>query len=72
MSKYLAGATLSSIGELFKNAEEVMAWLASCASTVARTNRPVEWRSPLGFPICQPYSEMKQALVSNVAGWGRD
>lgn len=63
----MAGVTLSSIGELFKNAEEVMEWLATCARSVAHANLAVEWRSPLGFPICQPYSEMKPQMVSRAA-----
>jgi len=65
VSSYLSKATLSSIGELFRNAEAVMRWLASCASAVASTGKPVEWRSPLGFPISQPYYETKLAPVDS-------
>jgi len=63
VSTYLSKVTLSSIGELFRNAEAVMSWLAACATSVASTGRPVEWRSPLGFPISQPYFEVKVSQV---------
>ncbi|KAF5839496.1 hypothetical protein DUNSADRAFT_670 [Dunaliella salina] len=65
VSRYLSQVTLSSIGELFRNAEAVMRWLASCAGAVASTDKPVEWRSPLGFPISQPYYDTKLAQVDS-------
>lgn len=40
-----------------------MGWLAECAKRIAHANKSVQWRSPLGFPICQPYSEFKHVTV---------
>jgi DNA-directed RNA polymerase len=32
-----------------------MKWLNECAHLIASLNKPVQWISPLGLPIVQPY-----------------
>lgn len=58
MSKYLADQTLDAIGEMFGSARAIMGWLADCAKVVASSNAPVQWASPLGLPITQPYHKL--------------
>ncbi len=67
MSTYLAGQTLRGLKEIFPSANKVMHWLADCA--VARTGNPVQWRSPIGFPILQPYYLDTPTSVSAAAVW---
>lgn len=64
MANYLTGVTKDSIGEVFKNAYEVMLWLSRCAQAVTKHDHYVQWTSPIGFPIMQPYSEKQLKKVS--------
>lgn len=66
VSRYLTCETLACIDKVFANAKKVMAWLAKCASAVAQTGRPVQWQSPIGFPILQAYYEDTRHSVSKL------
>ena len=55
ISAYAARVTLRGLHEMFKNAKDVMHWLASCAEKIASTGRIVSWTTPLGLPVGQPY-----------------
>jgi DNA-directed RNA polymerase len=46
---------LSSIGDLFTNAKDIMAWLTKISRIVAEQNVPMSWITPLGLPVVQPY-----------------
>ncbi|KAG5674913.1 hypothetical protein PVAND_004858 [Polypedilum vanderplanki] len=59
-SSYLASKTFDSIREMFTSAREIQDWFVDCArliSTVCCDN--VEWVTPLGLPVVQPYSRIK-------------
>ncbi|CAK9801498.1 DNA-directed RNA polymerase, mitochondrial [Anthophora quadrimaculata] len=59
-SIYLAESTFRSLRTMFKSAREIQDWLTACAriiSSVCHAN--VEWTTPLGFPIVQPYIKQK-------------
>lgn len=65
-STYLADATFGSLSETFSSAREIQDWLTSCASTISKQNeKHVEWISPLGLPIIQPYTRGQTQLSSN-------
>lgn len=56
-SSYLTRKTFESIGSLFMKSMSIQAWLNRCAFIIAsRYGRPVEWVTPLGLPIVQPYT----------------
>ena len=58
-SVYLAGKTFQSIQEMFTSAKEIQDWLTESAkliSTVAGEN--VEWITPIGLPVVQPYNKI--------------
>lgn len=40
---------------MFDSAKDIMQWLSLCARVVAKANKPVEWTTPLGLPVVQPY-----------------
>ena len=46
---------MDSLGVLFNSAKGIMAWLAQCAQIIAKDNKPVQWNTPLGLPVVQPY-----------------
>ena len=47
--------TLDSMGVLFNSARNIMSWLSECAQIVAKDGNPVQWTTPLGLPVLQPY-----------------
>ncbi|CRL00537.1 CLUMA_CG013798, isoform A [Clunio marinus] len=56
-ANYLTIKTFDSLGEIFTSTKEIQDWLTDCArliSTVCGQN--VEWVTPLGLPVVQPYS----------------
>ena len=46
----MAKITIKSIGDLFKDANNIKDWFALCARRVAHTGDPVKWITPLGLP----------------------
>lgn len=64
-SSYLASKTFDSIREMFTSTREIQDWFVDCArqiSTVCSDN--VEWVTPLGLPIVQPYSRNKAKFTN--------
>jgi len=54
-ASYVASITMDALTELFTGARNIMTWLASCARVVAAKGQPVNWVTPLGLPVSQPY-----------------
>lgn len=65
-SSYLAKQTLSSVGDIFIGANKTMGWLSQVAQKVAATGRPVQWVTPLGLPVTQPYYSESTRTVRTV------
>ena len=40
-----------------------MAWLAECARVVCSQGRAVEWTTPLGLPVVQPYRAKSRKMI---------
>ncbi|KAL6766761.1 hypothetical protein ACKKBG_A37250 [Auxenochlorella protothecoides x Auxenochlorella symbiontica] len=55
VSCYSAKVTLECLMEMFSCAKDIMNWLAECAKLVAGTGATVQWTTPLGLPVVQPY-----------------
>ena len=41
--------------DMFTGAKHIMQWLADCAAAIAKENSSVQWTTPLGLPVIQPY-----------------
>ena len=55
-SKYLAQLTFESLNEMFYASQEIQAWFIECSNSICGLfNKPVEWTTPLGLPVIQPY-----------------
>jgi DNA-directed RNA polymerase len=70
-STYVTRLTFDALSTMFTGARETMNWLAVCARNVARTGQSVEWVTPLGLRIVQPYRRagsgtMVRTLVQTV------
>lgn len=66
-SNYLTKKTFDSLSEMFTSAREIQNWLTASARYISSKNRAqhVEWTSPLGLPVIQPYTR-EQKPLSNV------
>ncbi|KAA8499719.1 DNA-directed RNA polymerase 3, chloroplastic [Porphyridium purpureum] len=63
---YLAKHTLSGIGNIFRNATHIMEWLQSISHEITRTGNFVQWTTPLGLPVIQPYAKRAGGSAGNV------
>ncbi|PWA46787.1 DNA-directed RNA polymerase, phage-type [Artemisia annua] len=62
-SCYAAKTTLTALGEMFEAARSIMTWLGDCAKVIAMKNNPVQWTTPLGLPVVQPYRKLGRHLI---------
>ncbi|KAL5582055.1 hypothetical protein UlMin_014497 [Ulmus minor] len=60
---YAAKVTLTALGEMFEAARDIMSWLGDCAKIIASENQPVQWTTPLGLPVVQPYRKLGRHFV---------
>ncbi|XP_050380024.1 DNA-directed RNA polymerase 2, chloroplastic/mitochondrial [Argentina anserina] len=60
---YAAKVTLTALGEMFEAARSIMSWLGDCAKIIASENETVQWTTPLGLPVVQPYRKKGRHLV---------
>ncbi|PON58052.1 DNA-directed RNA polymerase, phage-type [Parasponia andersonii] len=60
---YAAKTTLTALGEMFEAARGIMSWLGDCAKIIASENEPVQWTTPLGLPVVQPYRKFGRQLI---------
>ncbi|KAM7309767.1 DNA-directed RNA polymerase, mitochondrial isoform X2 [Ixodes scapularis] len=55
-SHYLVQRTFLSLQEMFTATREIQEWLTSSAKLISQVcGQPVEWVTPLGLPVVQPY-----------------
>jgi len=68
-SAYLSQKTMSSIGEVCYGAAEIMKWLKQTASKIVKKSKSVvEWTTPLGMPVVQPYRRWATVQVRTCLG----
>ncbi len=59
-AKYLAEKTLESLNDLFKGSQAIQAWLTQGSKVLSKQMMQcVEWRTPLGLKVLQPYLKHK-------------
>lgn len=62
----LAKWTLSSLGDMFSGATRTMDWLSASAKSVSRSGAEVQWLTPLGLPVIQPYRKRDVHVIKTV------
>ncbi|XP_065918524.1 DNA-directed RNA polymerase, mitochondrial-like isoform X2 [Dysidea avara] len=62
-SSYLVGLVFDSLATAFKNARQIQDWLSESARKIAKAGHPVQWTTPMGLPVIQPYHKDKQKYV---------
>ncbi|XP_033208635.1 DNA-directed RNA polymerase, mitochondrial isoform X2 [Belonocnema kinseyi] len=57
-SGYLVQKTFESLRSMFTSAKEIQDWFTECAKVICGVRgKSVEWVTPLGLPIIQPYTK---------------
>lgn len=72
---YLTQNTFNSLRAMFTSAKEIQDWLTSCARQISGVRKQnVEWVTPLGLPIVQPYvrSTSRNKFVANIGSSSTD
>ncbi|KAF7631131.1 DNA-directed RNA polymerase [Meloidogyne graminicola] len=52
---YLTKRTFDGLTDAFENSRNLMIWFKSCAHQILGLRQPIEWTTPLGLPVVQPY-----------------
>ncbi|XP_058819091.1 DNA-directed RNA polymerase, mitochondrial [Topomyia yanbarensis] len=56
-SSYLTLKTFNALSEMFTSAKEIQDWFTDCARLISAVRaQNVEWVTPLGLPVVQPYN----------------
>ncbi|KFV61666.1 hypothetical protein N307_08370, partial [Dryobates pubescens] len=64
-SHYLVKQVFNGIKEMFSATRDIQNWLTESAKLIAQSGQTVEWVTPLGLPIVQPYYRSKSTVVSS-------
>lgn len=60
-SSYLTARTFESLRTMFKSTREIQDWFTDCARLISSIcGQNVEWVTPLGLPVVQPYFRFKK------------
>ncbi|XP_032902410.1 DNA-directed RNA polymerase, mitochondrial [Amblyraja radiata] len=62
-SYYVVQQVFNSLKEMFTGTREIQDWLTESARLIARSGSSVEWVTPLGLPIVQPYHRTRTTLL---------
>ncbi|XP_029821207.1 DNA-directed RNA polymerase, mitochondrial [Manacus vitellinus] len=63
-SHYLVRQVFNSIKEMFSATRDIQHWLTESAKLISQSGRTVEWVTPLGLPIVQPYYRFKSTVLN--------
>ncbi|KHJ41098.1 DNA-directed RNA polymerase, partial [Trichuris suis] len=70
-SKYLMQKTFESLGQMFSSARAIQQWLTELASLISKDcRRAVQWKTPLNFPVLQPYYRSGGVAASVFGDYG--
>ncbi|XP_053437582.1 DNA-directed RNA polymerase, mitochondrial isoform X1 [Nycticebus coucang] len=62
-SHYLVRQVFHSLQEMFSGTRAIQHWLTESARLISNAGSAVEWVTPLGIPIVQPYHQDSKVLV---------
>ncbi|GAB1295302.1 DNA-directed RNA polymerase, mitochondrial [Apodemus speciosus] len=62
-SHYLVRQVFKSLQEMFSSTRAIQHWLTESANLISHAGWPVEWVTPLGIPIIQPYHRESKVQV---------
>ncbi|NXW66546.1 RPOM protein, partial [Eurystomus gularis] len=63
-SHYLVKQVFNGIKEMFSATRDIQTWLTESAKLIAQSGQTVEWVTPLGLPIVQPYYRSRSTVLN--------
>lgn len=64
-SFYLVKKTFQTLRTMFNSAREIQDWFTECARLICVVRGDnMEWITPLGLPVVQPYNKISSSLMS--------
>jgi DNA-directed RNA polymerase, mitochondrial len=67
-AKYLAGVMDKALAKVVVKAREAMGWLKQVSIIAAQDGLPVQWTSPVGFPVMQEYRTTESSIATITVG----
>ncbi|XP_071377598.1 DNA-directed RNA polymerase, mitochondrial isoform X2 [Centroberyx affinis] len=64
-SHYLVRQVFSSLTEMFTGTRKIQDWLTDSARLISKSGCTVEWVTPLGLPIIQPYHRTRNQVLKS-------
>ncbi|XP_070764793.1 DNA-directed RNA polymerase, mitochondrial [Enoplosus armatus] len=64
-SHYLVRLVFSGLKEMFAGTREIQDWLTESARLISKSGHTVEWVTPLGLPIIQPYHRVRSQVLKS-------
>lgn len=64
-SHYLVRLVFSGLKEMFTGTREIQDWLTESARLISKSGHTVEWVTPLGLPIIQPYHRARTQVLKS-------
>ncbi|XP_018522792.1 LOW QUALITY PROTEIN: DNA-directed RNA polymerase, mitochondrial [Lates calcarifer] len=64
-SHYLVRLVFSGLKEMFTGTREIQDWLTESARLISKSGHTVEWVTPLGLPIVQPYHRTRNQVLKS-------
>nr|XP_057929903.1 DNA-directed RNA polymerase, mitochondrial isoform X2 [Doryrhamphus excisus] len=64
-SHYLVRQVFSGLKEMFTGTREIQDWLTESARLISKTGHTVQWVTPLGLPIIQPYHRTRNQVLKS-------
>ncbi|XP_022100641.1 DNA-directed RNA polymerase, mitochondrial-like isoform X2 [Acanthaster planci] len=62
---YLVLKVFQSLRQMFTKTREIQDWLTECAWLISKAGQTVEWVTPLGLPVVQPYHKKNLRVISH-------
>ncbi|XP_077439955.1 DNA-directed RNA polymerase, mitochondrial [Vanacampus margaritifer] len=64
-SHYLVRQVFSGLKEMFTGTREIQDWLTGSARLISKAGHTVQWVTPLGLPIIQPYHRSRREVLKS-------
>ena len=60
---FLAKISFACVQNVLSPAKEGMEFFQACAAALAKENKPMHWRTPIGFPVTQKYTKWNSEKI---------
>ncbi|XP_019936903.2 DNA-directed RNA polymerase, mitochondrial [Paralichthys olivaceus] len=65
-SHYLVQLVFTGLKEMFEGTREIQDWLTESARLISKSGHTVQWVTPLGLPIIQPYHRTRSQMMKSI------